>query len=133
MVNKVHKRALRTVYENRSLSLQELLSLDNSVSIHVRHLQFLMTETYKSLHHKSPEIMCNLFELKNRPYHLRGHSLLKLPSAKTTTHGTNSLIFKASLLWNSLPNKYKDEKSIDVFKNNIKNWLGSSCTCSICR
>ena len=133
LINKVHKRALRTIYDNRTLGLQELLAIDNTVSIHVRHLQILMTETFKSIHSESPEIMCKLFQLKNRPYNLRGQSLLKIPIVKTLTHGTNSLFFKASILWNLLPNEYKKAQSVSQFKNKIRKWLGNFCKCRICK
>ena len=98
LINKVHKRALRAVHGDSSMSFMDLLLLENSVSVHTRHLQILMTETFKSLHSSNPQIMCELFELKDRPYNLRGQQILKIPPAKTTSYGINSLIFKASLL-----------------------------------
>ena len=133
LINKVHKRALRAIHGMFYSNLQELLAHDKSVNIHVRHLHILMTETFKSLHHYNPEIMCNLFQLKERPYDLRGQMLLQIPTTKTITYGTNSLLFKASILWNSLPNEYKSAKSVNIFKNAIKSWSGSSCQCFICR
>ena len=33
-INRLHERALRIVYKNANLTFQELLELDNSVSIH---------------------------------------------------------------------------------------------------
>ena len=33
-INKIHKRALRLVYQNKNLSFSELLELDNTVAIH---------------------------------------------------------------------------------------------------
>ena len=38
-INKVHERALRLVYKNDDLNFQELLDLDNSVTIHQNNLQ----------------------------------------------------------------------------------------------
>ena len=133
LINKVHKRALRVIHEFPSLDLNELLEIENSVSIHVKHLQILMTETYKSLHHNNPQIMYDLFHMKDRPYNLRGQMLLRIPPAKTITYGTNSLLFKASLLWNSLPNEYKSANTVNTFKINIKRWPGTSCRCLICK
>ena len=46
LISKTHKRALRTVYDEFSLSLQELLEIDNNCRIHQRHLQLLMIEIY---------------------------------------------------------------------------------------
>ena len=122
LINKVHKRALRAIHGIFYLNLVDLLSLEK-VSIHVKHLQILMTETFKSLQHSNPELMNNLFQLKDRPYNLRNQMLLQIPAVKTITYDTNSIIFKASLLWNSLPNEYQK----------IKQWSGNSCRCLLCR
>ena len=46
-INKIHKRALRLVYQNKNLSFSELLELDNAVTIHQRNLQVLVTEIFK--------------------------------------------------------------------------------------
>ena len=46
-INSLHKKALRLTYQSRNLSLDELLKLDKSVSIHYRNLQYLLTEIYK--------------------------------------------------------------------------------------
>ena len=47
LINKVHKRALKTVYNDSTSSFDELLLLDNSVCFHKRHLQMLMLEVFK--------------------------------------------------------------------------------------
>ena len=78
-----------------------------------------MTETYKSIYNKTPQNISNLFKLKDRPYNFRGKMFFLIPPSKTTSYGTNSLIFKASLLWKSLPTD-----SVSVFKKNIEKWLG---------
>ena len=133
LINKAHKRSLRAVYDDYSLDMSELLELNGGISIHTKHLQTLMLEVYKSLHHQNPELMWGLFNLKNISYNLRGKLLLKLPTARTVTYGTNALIFKASILWNCLPNKFKSSESVSLFKNIIKKWDGNSCTCKICK
>ena len=38
-INKLHERTLRLVCKNDNLTFQELLNLDNSVTIHQRNLQ----------------------------------------------------------------------------------------------
>ena len=40
-INRLHKRALRIVYQDNDLSLEELLQKDNSVSIHHRNIQLV--------------------------------------------------------------------------------------------
>ena len=42
-INKMHKWALRLIYQNKNLSFSELLELDSAVTIHKRNLQVLET------------------------------------------------------------------------------------------
>ena len=46
-INHVHERALRIVYKDFKLSFQKLLTEDNSLNIHHRNLQKLVTEIFK--------------------------------------------------------------------------------------
>ena len=43
----MHERALRLVYNDKSSSFRELLERDNSVTIHERNIQVLLTEIFK--------------------------------------------------------------------------------------
>ena len=43
-INHVHERALRIAYQDWTSSFEELFITDNSVSIHQRNLQLLVTE-----------------------------------------------------------------------------------------
>ena len=127
-INKMHKRALRTIYNNFNLNLADLVILDDNCSIHQKHLQLLMLEVYKSLNHYSPELLWDLFCRKQQPYNLRNQILIQLPSAKSTKYGTNSIVFKGSLLWNLLTNSYKISNTLSIFKQNIKSWKCNNCT-----
>ena len=53
----------------------------------------LATEIYKSLTDVN-------FSIKEIPYSLRNGSALKIPSARSTYYGINSVHFRACLLWN---------------------------------
>ena len=48
---------MRIVYKDHFSSFKELLSKDNSVTVHERNLQILATEMYKTLNSLSPKIM----------------------------------------------------------------------------
>ena len=63
-INKIHERALRVVYNDHRSSFDELLLRDNSVTIHVRNLQALAIELYKVVNDISPEIMKQVFSIK---------------------------------------------------------------------
>ena len=132
LITTVHKRALRTIYNNFYLTYEELLDLSKSFSIHQKHLQYLMIEIFKCTRQENPLIFRELFQTKDQPYNLRNNNLLKLPLVSTTKFGTNSLIFKGSLIWNALSNSMKNSNSLSIFKREIRN-LEISCTCSICK
>ena len=53
-INRIHERALRLVYHN-NLSFSELLHRDNSVTVHQKSLQVLVTEVYKVKNGIAPE------------------------------------------------------------------------------
>ena len=46
-INKLHERALRLVYKNKTLSFVKLLIMNNSFTVHHRNLQKLAIEMYK--------------------------------------------------------------------------------------
>ena len=48
-INRIHERALRTVYSDYNSSFNELLDKDSSFTIHQRNVQSLAFETYKYL------------------------------------------------------------------------------------
>ena len=133
LINKIHKRALSTVYLKFDTSLEALLEIDNSVSVHVRHLRFLLVEVYKTLNRENPEFLWDMFVTKHNSHFLRSGHTLTLPKTKSIKFGQNSISFRGSLLWNNLSNDFKSLKSVDQFKRKIKNWPGNTCTCYICK
>ena len=82
-----------------------------------------MPQQHKSAFHMG------LFKQKNTPYQLTNKQLLQLSKCRTKTYGLNTTLFKGSLLWNKLPNHYKEAKSLIHFKNKIWEWTERSCTC----
>ena len=79
MIDKVHKRALRAVYQLFDTSFSDLLAVDHGASIHIRNLRFLLVKIFKSLNLLNPEFMWDLFKVKDSPYNLRSGTSLKLP------------------------------------------------------
>ena len=53
----MHERALRLVYNNKSPPFRELLETDNSITIHERNIQVLLTEIFKVKSGAAPEKM----------------------------------------------------------------------------
>ena len=56
-INFIHEKVLKITYQDNTLTFQELLNKNNSVSIHHRNLQVLATEMFKIHRGLSPEIL----------------------------------------------------------------------------
>ena len=131
-IDRIHKRALRTVTGAYDKSLDELLSMDGGLTIHFSNLHALLTEIYKCISGTNPDIVRNLFFLKLTPYSLRSSCLLSLPASKSIRFGTNSILFRGCQLWNSLPDDLKLIRTVEQFKNSLKSWAGLKCLCPLC-
>ena len=53
---------------------------------------------------------------KNNPYNTQ---LLELSKYRTKTYGLNMTLIKGAVLWNKLPNHFKEANSLIHFKNKI--------------
>ena len=60
-INKLHERTLRIVYQDPTLSFEQLLTLDKSVCIHHRNVQRLAIEMYKIKENLAPHLYRNFF------------------------------------------------------------------------
>ena len=55
-IEKIHHKTLKVIYQSND-TYENLLLHSNTVSVHQRHLRFLMTEIYKSISLLNPEFM----------------------------------------------------------------------------
>ena len=82
-----------------------------------KNLQTLLLEVYKCLTSKNPSFLWDLFECRPTNYNLRKRISSQLPSTKTVRYGLNSLRFRESMLWNTLPDIIKSAKNGRQFKD----------------
>ena len=94
-INRIHERALRITYNDKSSSFQNLLEKDNSVTIHHRNIKILATETYKFLQGLSPPLMNEIFVERNNNYSLRGNNVLTRRRVNSVRYGTETVSFLA--------------------------------------
>ena len=130
-INRLHKRALRIVYQDNDLSFEELLQKDNSVSIHHRNIQLVAIELFKVRNNLSPEIVRDIYKEKNGTS-LRSNVTFSKPRVNSVYKGKDSLRYFGPVVWDMLPKEYKSAKSLSIFKKQIKNWKPSNCTCRLC-
>ena len=100
-------------------NFEDLLLKDNSWNVHENNIHTLLIEIYKSINNLSPPIMKDFFDWKNTRYDLRSNQLSKLPETSTSRYDTQALCFKGSLIWNTVPGK---------FKKHIKDWHPTTCS-----
>ena len=131
-IRKIHHRTLQVVYDDFNKLYDELLELNNDLSIHQRHLRYLASAVFKSIIHLNPQFMLSYFEEKPMPYNLRDGSKLVLPKTKSSRFGIHSLRFRGSLLWNNLPVSVKNCQSLNKFTLELKNLGNIHCTCLVC-
>ena len=122
-INNIHKRALRVIYQGWRSTFLQLLRKDNFVTIHQQNLQVLATEIFKEKNDLSPEIMKEVFELKEPSYSLRlKENYFVRGNVKTTHYGIHSNKCLAPKIWDLVPNQIKHCGSLTKFKPFIKTW-----------
>ena len=88
LINKIHKRSLRVIYEMEDANFENLLIKDSSWTIHENNIHTVLIEIYKSLNHISPPIMQEFFDFKVTPDSLRNNNILTLPKTNTSQYDT---------------------------------------------
>ena len=78
LINKIHKRSLRVIYEMEKANFENLLRIALGL-----FMKTIFSEIHKPLNHISPLIMQEFFDLKVTPYSLRNNNLLRLPKTNT--------------------------------------------------
>ena len=132
-ISSSHKRALRILHNDYDSPLDKLLKNNYTVAFHIKNLQNLMLEIYKSMNHLNPSYIWHLHERKESQYDLRTKHLCKLPITNALKFGMESLSFRGSLLWNSLNDEIKELPTVASFKTKIKTWMGKKCNWKICK
>ena len=132
-INKLHERSLRTLYNDYTLSFNDLLRKDKSVTTHVRNLRPLATEMFKVKNNLSPSFIVELFPEFETRYKLRNKREFIRPKVKTVQWGMESIRYFGPTIWDTLPEEMKSTTTIDSFKQKIQNWEGLDCPCKMCK
>ena len=112
-INAIHERALRIAFKDNTSNFEELLSKDNSVSIHHRNLQVLAIEMFKIKNKMAPELLNEIFQEKTASYNLRRNSNFFIRKVHSVYHGTESLSFLGPKIWELVPEGLKQSESLE--------------------
>ena len=92
LLSKVYEKVIYNQLSEKSVKfIDELLELNNDLSIYQRHLRYLAIKVFKSIMHLNPQFMWSYFEKKPMPYNSRDGSKFVLPKTKFLRFGINSL------------------------------------------
>ena len=104
------------------------------IFFHDTNLRALATEMYKIYHGISPTIMNEIFTLRHRnQYNLRNWTYFDAPKVKTVNHGSESVRYLGSKIWEIIPAYMKELDTIEKFEIAIKKWKPESCPCRLSR
>ena len=130
-INRIHKRALRMVYLDFTGSFAELLKRDGSVTIHQRNIQLVAITMFGVVRKLGPDIVRDLFVLD---LDTRNDRTFLRPNVNTVYNGENSIRYFGPIVWDEmLPRKFKSIKTLEKFKDDIREWVPTNCPCSLCR
>ena len=132
-INHLHERALRIVYNGYKSTFENLLELDNSVSIHHINVRLLSIELYKVKHNFSNQVMSELFNLRNINYEFRSQTNFELGPIYITAYGGRSLKYFAPKIWKIVPIGIRNSDSLSELTTKIKSCKSVTCPCSLCR
>ena len=133
-INNIHERALRLTYKDNKSSFKQLLEKDHSVTVHQKNLQVLVTEIFKVKNNLAPDIMKDLFELKEPPYNLRSESNhFTRQNVRTTYYRLLSYKPLAPKIWQLVPQSIRKCKTLNEFKTKIKSLYPNHCPCRLCK
>ena len=125
-INHLHKRALRTVYNDNVSTFEKLLEKDNSVTIHVKNLRILATELYKTKENPAAPITHEIFEQRNIQQRTFTYGQLK-----SVNCSLRALRYLSPKIWNIVPFEIKNSETLAQFKLKIKSWKPAPCPCNL--
>ena len=132
-INALHERALRLVYDDFTSSFTELLEKDNSVTIHQKNLQALAIEMFKVKNNIGPEILNEVFKIKDKCYNTRFNSDFERRNIKSVRYGSETLSSLGPQIWDLIPLEVRNLTSLDKFKTKIRSWKTNQCPCRLCK
>ena len=89
---------------------------------------------YKVANDMSPDIMNEVFKLRNNPhYNLRHASHFTTDPIHSVYYGTESGSYLRPKMWEQIPAEIKNKESLDGFKKEIGKWKHNECPCRTCK
>ena len=128
-ISSIYERCLCLIQQNYTSDFEVLLENSNEKPVHQKCIELLMIEVYKYLNGLSPDIMSDIFKLRENTYNLRNFHIFESQNPRTKKFGLDSIAYRASQLWKNVPEEIRNSTSLSMFKNKIKKVPLISCNC----
>ena len=92
-----------------------------------------MIEVYKYLTGHSPDIMNDIFGLRENAYNLQNYHIFQTENPGSLKYGLDDISYCASQLWQQVSIVICETASLTLFKNRIKTWKCEDCPCRCCK
>ena len=133
-INRMHEKCIRIVYNDNTSSCEELLEIDNSVSVYHINIQVLATELYKIVNGLSLDIMKDPFLLNNNLSHnTRNRRTFHSRRIRSVTYSSETLFHLVTKICEHFLTHMESLQSVASFKSAIMKWKPSDCLCRLCR
>ena len=131
-IEKVHKGALRVVYNDYTTSYSGLLDMSNRTPLFLARCKGLLVKVFKCIRGLNPDFMNTIFVMDNKPYDTRSGSNISQNRVKTIKYGIQSFAYQGAKCWNRLPANSKEIEHLNEFRRHVSQWNGSVCHCGCC-
>ena len=131
---KINREELFAEFEilHTQLAKHEILINNKTITSHEKNLQYLAIEIYKTFNSLIPPFMDEIFSINQCPYYLR-NSKFKTAEPHYKIYGFNTVSYRCSQIWNSVPNEIKYSPTLQIFKKKISEFSSFNCTCNLCK
>ena len=125
---KSSRLAFYAIYENLS---QNVPTADgaNLLSQEIKNMTTIFSLPYCLF----PDIMSDIFKLRENTYSLRNFHIFESQNPRTKKFGLDSIAYGTSQLWKNVPEEIRNSTSLPMFKKKIKKVPLISCSHSCCR
>ena len=121
----LQKRVIRIISNNEKLAhTAPLFKKLNILKLDELYNFFIGVNFYKIIYHDKANYVLNDLSLSQIPsvMQLRSNDKFRLPVIRVLKF-KQSLIYRGTKIWNTLPTSIKNTPSVNVFKKNLKGWV----------
>ena len=123
-INRIHERAMRIAHDDYESIFEQFLIRNKTIASHKKNLQYLATEIYKTFNGLNLPFMDEIFSINECSYYLR-NSQFKTAEPHYKIYGFNTVTYRCSQIWNSVPNEIKYFPTLQIFKKKSRNFQRS--------